>query len=383
MFIIWYSLLGFIKLIFFILSFLSKLLKLDITILHIFENFVQNKLSQTNNSNAINSIEANINFKNLYSEYKFFNSKDSKLTLRQNILNNYLNNKTLNNTTGNYLYFNNFYFNVLNKNTNVNNVNKLNLNYFNNTLKLFNNNNTLLKYKSQYLNNIKSNLSNVKVNLVNVSNTLENKISNTWTIKYSPSNFMKYIGLSNFQNYTILFLRKNKVFNKGRYSRNRQYYRTGVYWCLYINIVAVIGIHFWFYKLTMNFGYLWWLLYIFILSFLVPKILKYRLYNIYNLLNNLVLNFIWIYLILLNYVNSIFNLVNKYNFNKKLLNSNFFFLNASNIFINFYSSLLFLFNNKYINLYEYNYINTYYSSNSYFANLQFSLNKFIGSFLKI
>ncbi len=27
----------------------------------------------------------------------------------------------------------------------------------------------------------------------------------------------------------ILFLRKNKVFNKGRYSRNRQTYRTGVY----------------------------------------------------------------------------------------------------------------------------------------------------------
>jgi hypothetical protein len=27
----------------------------------------------------------------------------------------------------------------------------------------------------------------------------------------------------------INFLRKNKIFNKGRYSRNRQNYRTGVY----------------------------------------------------------------------------------------------------------------------------------------------------------
>jgi hypothetical protein len=29
----------------------------------------------------------------------------------------------------------------------------------------------------------------------------------------------------------FFFLRKSKLFNKGRYSRNRQTYRTGAYWC--------------------------------------------------------------------------------------------------------------------------------------------------------
>jgi hypothetical protein len=31
------------------------------------------------------------------------------------------------------------------------------------------------------------------------------------------------------KNYNINFIRKNKIFNKGRYSRNRQLYRSGVY----------------------------------------------------------------------------------------------------------------------------------------------------------
>jgi hypothetical protein len=53
--------------------------------------------------------------------------------------------------------------------------------------------------------------------------------------------------------YTIFFLRDHGFYNKGRYSRNRQTYRTGVYWCLYINVVAVIGLNYLFYKFTINF----------------------------------------------------------------------------------------------------------------------------------
>ena len=47
------------------------------------------------------------------------------------------------------------------------------------------------------------------------------------TIKYSSSSIAKFI--NNNTNYSVYFLRKNKSFNKGRYSRNRQNYRTGVY----------------------------------------------------------------------------------------------------------------------------------------------------------
>jgi hypothetical protein len=35
-----------------------------------------------------------------------------------------------------------------------------------------------------------------------------------------------------FELLAVFFLRKVKIFNKGRYSRNRQNYRTGVYLCL-------------------------------------------------------------------------------------------------------------------------------------------------------
>jgi len=120
---------------------------------------------------------------------------------------------------------------------------------------------------------------------------------------------MKYIDLSNVSQYNILYLRKPKVFNKGRYSRNRQYYRTGVYWCLYINIIAVIGIYFWFYRFTMNFGYLWWLLFIFIASFIVPKTIKYRLYNPLNLVNSITNDLIWVSSILVNLYRGILNVI--------------------------------------------------------------------------
>lgn len=82
-----------------------------------------------------------------------------------------------------------------------------------------------------------------------------------------------------FKKKTILFLRKQKCFNKGRYSRNRQLYRTGVYWCLYLNIAALLGLNFLFYKFTINFSYYWWIFYIFINTLVVPLFFKYRLYN--------------------------------------------------------------------------------------------------------
>jgi hypothetical protein len=104
----------------------------------------------------------------------------------------------------------------------------------------------------------------------------------------------------------ILFLRKNKVFNKGRYSRNRQYYRTGVYWCLYINIIAVIGIYFWFYRFNMNFGYLWWLLYAFICSFAFSRAMSYNLINIKNLFFQILNSFTWFFNIIFSFVSNIF-----------------------------------------------------------------------------
>jgi len=50
-----------------------------------------------------------------------------------------------------------------------------------------------------------------------------------YKIKYSVSDVFKTLNATTLNYMNILFLRKNKVFNKGRYSRNRQNYRTGVY----------------------------------------------------------------------------------------------------------------------------------------------------------
>jgi hypothetical protein len=60
-------------------------------------------------------------------------------------------------------------------------------------------------------------------------NTVQIKNLNNYKIKFSVSDFFKNLNNTTLNYINILFLRKNKIFNKGRYSRNRQYYRTGVY----------------------------------------------------------------------------------------------------------------------------------------------------------
>ena len=211
--------------------------------------------------------------------------------------------------------------------------------------------------------------------LVNISELFLNKINLNWVIKYSPSNFIKYITSTNLNAYSILYLRKNKVFNKGRYSRNRQYYRTGVYWCLYLNIIAVIGIYFWFYRFTMNFGYLWWLLFFFIFSFIAPKTIKYRLYNPLTLISSLWKDLLWLALLIHSLNSKIIKiLISVYTFIRIYFYNFFFFKNISIVkktsflFI-FYSNcekiicnILNINNSSSIYSWEYNHINYYKSS---------------------
>lgn len=80
----------------------------------------------------------------------------------------------------------------------------------------------------------------------------------------------------------ILYLRKNKNFNKGRYSRNRQNYRTGVYWCLYINIIALLGLNFIFYGFCVKFSALWFFFFLFLSSFFFSKVFKYKFLQKYS-----------------------------------------------------------------------------------------------------
>jgi len=78
-----------------------------------------------------------------------------------------------------------------------------------------------------------------------------------------------------------LVLRKSKSFNKGRYSRNRQTYRTGVYWCLYFNLVFILPAYYYCYKFSFNFGYLWYIGFFFINLFVFYKATNLTLsYNV-------------------------------------------------------------------------------------------------------
>ena len=171
--------------------------------------------------------------------------------------------------------------------------------------------------------------------ILNVSNS---DLKKNWNIVFYNSFIYKYICNTKLSSYNVYFLRKNRMFNKGRYSRNRQNYRTGVYWCLYINIVAVFTIYYFFYRFSFNFGYLWWLLAIGINCFFFNKFVKYKLYTLQNYLNNINAIYQFYLNIALNCKNFIFNFIFKTPFIKN--NSIFINLSKKN---NFFKKIIFYF----------------------------------------
>lgn len=160
-----------------------------------------------------------------------------------------------------------------------------------------------------YINKIKIYSNYLKYNFKKTSLVkFVNKLDNTYKVNFNVNDVSKYINFNNL--FVVNFLRKNKVFNKGRYSRNRQYYRTGVYWCLYINIIAVIGMYFWFYRINMNFSYLWWFFYLSLLSIFLPKIINTNILSFNNFFKTFYNLFIWLYYIIID-LYSIFLYINK------------------------------------------------------------------------
>jgi hypothetical protein len=135
----------------------------------------------------------------------------------------------------------------------------------------------LFRLKNFFFKKFSNNLKDSKLNL----------------IKFSDSSMNKYISYKNLNKFNFFFLRKNRIFNKSRYSRNRQLYRTGFYWCLWLNIIIVYGLFFLFYRFTFNFGYMWWGLMILFYSFIFSKVCKYNFYNIFVLLNEFRLLINW------------------------------------------------------------------------------------------
>jgi len=69
-------------------------------------------------------------------------------------------------------------------------------------------------------------------NLIFLASEFKDKQKKKYSIRFTESTVIKNYDLLFLQKIRLLFIRKSKIFNKGRFSRNRQLYRTGFYWCL-------------------------------------------------------------------------------------------------------------------------------------------------------
>lgn len=98
----------------------------------------------------------------------------------------------------------------------------------------------VFKYKKRYVHHCKvlgrhfAGIVFIRFNLsnffkINFNRKFAKLLKNYYLIRFSESSVTKHINANNLKNYNVSFLRKNRIFNKGRYSRNRQLYRTGVY----------------------------------------------------------------------------------------------------------------------------------------------------------
>jgi hypothetical protein len=70
------------------------------------------------------------------------------------------------------------------------------------------------------------------------------------------------------------FVRKVKIFNKSRYSRNRQNVRITFYFSIYFNILIIYTVFSLFYNLALFLTYNWWFYLTFILFFLASNVIR-------------------------------------------------------------------------------------------------------------
>lgn len=240
----------------------------------------------------------------------------------------------------------------------TNNLNSTILQNFNKYL-FFGSNNTI------FLTDLVLNFKKLNDKLFNVNP----KLLKFWKINFSESSTNKHINLTNNflkrSNFVFFYLRKNKIFNKGRYSRNRQTYRTGFYWCLWINIFAIYGLHFAFYRFTFTFGYLWLFFIIFVGSFIFSRMLKYNFHNynyVFSEINNFFNWFGFLYNNLYKFLSNLF----KFLFKKLKKMSLLSHYSNKPILFDFFWKILFNFNfflRKNLNSLEHTYVWYYLSSN--------------------
>lgn len=172
------------------------------------------------------------------------------------------------------------------------------------------------------------------LSLIRLNDSFKKLNNSYYPVRFNESSTNKFIELNKLSDYSFFFIRKNRIFNKGRYSRNRQTYRTGVYWCLWFNILSVYGLYFIFYRVTFNFGFLWLPLAVFFGSFIFSRVLKYNFFNLNYIITEINKFVIWVSLI----YNDIYNFFQKLFF---FYFKNFSILNNLSSKNSFFSKYLF------------------------------------------
>jgi hypothetical protein len=285
---------------------------------------------------------------NLYSSffYKHYNVNNNiKLVFFFNYIFN-KNNKNL--IIYNLDVFNDWYKYNFNLNfVRIINKKKNNFNFFYLKDKFFKYNKLFLKNFNQNYNNIYFFKIFTKDLKIKINNEWNNILKKHYKIRFSESSISKYININSIKNYKINYIRKNRIFNKSRYSRNRQLYRTGVYWCLWLNVLIVYGLFFVFYRFTFNFGYFWWGLLFLFYSTIFSRIVKYNFFNIfflYSEFNNLIIWYGYIFKSLFNsftiFLNNYIKLDNKKNYFYNSLKDSNIFYSLKLYFYNFYFKFL-------------------------------------------
>lgn len=72
----------------------------------------------------------------------------------------------------------------------------------------------------------------------------------------------------------INYVRKVRIFNKSRYSRNRQNVRATFYFGLYINILIIYAVFSVFYNIAFFLTYNWWFYFVFLSFFFISNFLR-------------------------------------------------------------------------------------------------------------
>jgi uncharacterized membrane protein (DUF106 family) len=78
----------------------------------------------------------------------------------------------------------------------------------------------------------------------------------------------------NLVNILINYARKVRIFNKSRYSRNRQNVRVTFYFGLYFNILIIYAVFSVFYNIAFFLTYNWWFYFVFLSFFFVSNFLR-------------------------------------------------------------------------------------------------------------